>query len=97
MDKEVVLRQEQTKLIKIAEAFDKLEKTEEWNTIKELVFDKSLESIERQIKNECLAENINLNKLYKLQGEWTSVKRLYDVDRFSENIKRTLQEIKKKL
>jgi len=91
------LREEQTKLTKIIEALVGLDKSKEWHTLKELVFDKSLEAIERQIMNESTAIQIDTNKLYRLQGEWVWAKQYSDVNRFITTLKRQLEEIKKRL
>jgi uncharacterized Zn finger protein len=99
MDEEtkIRLREEQTRLIKIVEALTKLDKSKEWSTLKELVFNKSLEAIERQIKVESLGETINTDKLYNLQGQWAWAKQFCDTDRFAETLKKQLEEIKKRL
>jgi uncharacterized Zn finger protein len=96
-DVSVQLREEQTRLLKIVEALAKLDKSKEWSTLKELVFSKSLEAIERQIKVESLSENINTDKLYNLQGQWAWAKQFCDTDRFAETLKKQLEEIKKRL
>lgn len=93
----IKLREEQTRLIKIIESLEKLDKSKEWSSLKELVFDKSLESIERQMKFEALSPEINTDKLYNLQGQWAWAKQFCDIDRFTETLKIQLQEIKKKL
>lgn len=93
----VKLQERQTELIKIIESFEKLDQSKEWNTLKELVFDKSLEAIERQLLNESLAPKINTDKLYKLQGEWVWAKQYNDTNRFVEALKLQLQDIKKRL
>lgn len=97
MDPKTILQEEQTRLISILEALEKLDKTKEWTTVKELVFNRSLESIERQIKVESLATEINTDKLYKLQGEWVWAKQFCDIDRFVETIKKQLEDIKQRL
>lgn len=96
-EQKVLLREKQTELIQIIESFEKLEKSKEWETVKELVFEKSLLSIERQIMNEALAKEINISKLYKLQGEWVWAKQYNDVNRFTESLKKQLADIKKRL
>ena len=93
----VKLREEQDKLIKIIETFAKLEKSKEWEVLKELVFDTSLGAIERQMMNECLAQKINTDKLYKFQGEWVWAKQYSDTNRFVDNLKKQLAQIKLKL
>lgn len=91
------LREEQSKLVKIIEAFAKLEYSKEWQVTKELVFEKSLIAIERQMLNECLAPVINTDKIYRLQGEWAWAKQYNETGRFVENLKKQLEEIKKRL
>jgi hypothetical protein len=93
----VLLREEQTRLIKIIEALSKLDKLKEWETLKELVFSKSLANIERQMLNESVAKEVDVDKIYRLQGEWAWAKQFTETDRFVETLKRQLEEIKKKL
>lgn len=93
----VKLREEQTRLVTILEAYAKLEGSKEWDSLKELVFKKSLEAIERQMMNEAVAIEIKPEKLYRLQGEWAWAKQYSDVGRFTDNVKRQLEEIKKRL
>ncbi len=91
------LRKRQIELVKVIESFEKLEKSKEWESVKELVFDKSLAAIEKQIMNESLAPKIDADKLYKLQGEWAWAKQYSDLNRFIYNLKNQLIEIKKKI
>lgn len=90
-------RQEQDRLIRIIEAFEGLEKTEEWKTLKELVFSKSLDAIQRQILNESLSRVIDTEKLYKLQGEYAWATQYVQTGRFVETCRKQLAEIKRKL
>ena len=93
----VLLREEQTRLIKIIEALSKLDKLKEWESLKELVFSKSLVNIERQMLNESVAKEVDVNKIYRLQGEWAWAKQFTETERFVDTLKRQLEEIKKKL
>lgn len=88
------LRETQTQLLRQLDALAKLDEREEWQTLKELVFNKSVASIERQQLLEAQAKEISLPKLYKLQGEWEWAKRYSDVDRFADSLKKQLKEIK---
>lgn len=86
-----------TELVKIVEAFERLDKSEEWSTLKELVFSKSLEGIERQLLIEALNEEVDVNKICRLQGEWKWAKQYNDLNRFIEITKSQLSDIKSKL
>lgn len=92
-----ILRAKQAELLRLLDAVASLSKSSEWATLKEIVFDKSVASIEKQIISESLTGMINSNKLYKLQGEWAWAKQYADMDRFADTLKIQLEEIKKKL
>lgn len=83
-------------LVKILESFDALEKSEEWQSLKELVFGKSLESIERQLLNASIESPINLEKMYNLQGQRSWAKR-YTEGSLIEGYKKELVDLKKRL
>lgn len=92
-----LLREEQSKLVKLVEAFAGLSQTTEWGIIKELVFDKALNAIERQLLEEAQASTLSPEKIYRLQGKREWAKQYCDVERYVENLKRQLEEIKRKL
>lgn len=96
-DVKVKLRERQNELIRIIQSFGGLESSKEWGVIKDLIFDKALTAIERQILNESLAPKINTDKLYKLQGEWAWAKQYSDTNRFVDTLKKQLEEIKRQL
>lgn len=91
------LRERQGELTRLLEAISNLSSSREWNVIKELVFDESAASIERQMLSECLAQKIDTDKLYKLQGKLEIAKRHSDTDRLADTLKNQLQDIKNKL
>lgn len=84
-------------LVKIIESFESLEKSKEWETLKEYVFSKSLASIERQLLNAAIESPISHEKVYKLQGELSWAQRFNDIDRFVETYKKQLIDVKGKL
>jgi hypothetical protein len=91
------LEEKREELVKIVESFERLEKSKEWQTLKELVFSKSVTAIERQLLHESLATEIDPNKLYRLQGEWSWARQYNDTGRFIETLKKQLADIKSKL
>jgi hypothetical protein len=97
MDEQVKLREIQNNLVRLIESYVALDKNPDWKVLQELVFEKSLASIERQILNEALSKEINLNELYKLQGEWAWAKQNLDTNRVVNTLKVQLEDIKKKL
>lgn len=93
----VKLREEEARLSKLIEALAALDSSKEWHVLKELVFDKSLEAIERQLLNEATKPTIDTGNLYRLQGEWAWAKQYADVNRLTSTLKKQLEAIKNKL
>ncbi len=96
-EQKVLYREQEADITKIVETLAKLDKSKEWATLKELVFDKSLAGIERQMLSETTMLKIDTNKLYKLQGEWAWAKQFSDTNSFGEALKKQLAGIKLKL
>lgn len=94
---QILLRQEEARLIAIIEAFAGLSQSKEWLVLKELIFDKALKAIERQLLAESLSPQVKIEKIYKLQGKREWAQQYCEVERFVENLKRQLAEIKRKL
>lgn len=92
-----LLEQERARLTTLIEALAILVQSKEWNVVREMVFEKSLEAIKRQILIESLAKEIDTAKLYKLQGEYAWSKQYADTDRFIEGLKKMLENINSKL
>lgn len=92
-----VLRTRETELMNLIQAFSVLEQSKEWNTVKELVYGKSLSSIERQLLFESLNPDLNPSKISRLQGEYAWAKQFCDPDRFIGTLKKQLEDIKLKL
>lgn len=92
-----VLYEKEKELVKIIESLSLLSKSNEWNVYKELVFDKSTASLERQILSESLKPSVDLNKLYKLQGKHEQSREFGNIGGFVEKLKLQLANIKKRL
>lgn len=94
---EVKLRERQGELVKVIQAFEGLEKNKDWQVVKELVFGKWKEAVERQIFNEALSKEISTPNQYRLQGEWASARQYADPIGFAKTLAVQLQGIKNKL
>lgn len=97
IDEKIQLQEIYDRLVRLIEALARLETNDDWKILKELVFDKSLSSIERQLMNETLNKEVNLNQIYKLQGEWAWAKQFTDVNRLIETYRKQLEDIKSKI
>lgn len=92
---QLVLRQQE--LQAIIKAFDALEKSREWQIVKEKVYRPSLQSIERQMLLASREKEIDLNKIYHLQGELAWASKYTDTDKYIEYLKKELENINSKL
>ncbi len=93
----IFLEKRHSEIVKIIESFENLDKSIEWATLKELVFDRSLVAIEKQLLVESTKPIIDTTKLYKLQGERDWARKFNDVNRFIETLKKELENINKKI
>ncbi len=90
------LLEKQAVLQRLVEAIDKLSKNEDWQTLKQLLFDQQIERMEKQLLNEAKANELQPEKIYRLQGnlEWA---RRWDLYKLAETYKTELNGITKKL
>lgn len=97
VDPEVLLRERDSRLVRIIEAIDGLIKSYEWRTLKELVFDDVLEGIDSKLKDEALKPEVILPEVYRLQGERAWAKRYASLEHMRDKYHRELIGIRKKL
>lgn len=97
IDSEVTLRKREEELIKIVESIDEVLKTRAWQTLKELLWDKRMSSLERQLLIQAKADEIETKKLYRLQGEFMAVKHYGDLKKYAETLEKELKGVKDKL
>ncbi len=63
------LREREAILVRIIEAIVKIEQSEEWSTLKKLIFDSTVENLEKRLKNEAEQLEIKPALLNQLQGQ----------------------------
>ena len=91
------LLKRQAELLKIVESFEKLAVSIEWATLKELVFDKTLASIEKQLFSAVTSRELDTAKIYKLQGEYEWAKKYANITSFIETSVKELENINQRL
>ena len=72
-------------------------KNKHWLILKELVFDKQVAKLERLLLAEAKSPEVQIENIYKLQGELTWAKRYADLSKFAEQLKKELEGIKQKI
>lgn len=84
-------------LSKAIEAIQAIESSLEWQTLKKLVLDGIVASLERQLTQEASREVIDTPKMYRLQGQVTWAKKYSDLGKFVESLKVQLANIKNQI
>jgi len=90
------LEERHDELVKILQSFEILEKSKEWVILKDLVYDRELSSVERQLFNASLENPLDIAKLYTLQGRRAQAKK-YEINHFIETLKKELESVNKQI
>ena len=92
------LQKQQGELTQLVEAINRVENSEDWRKLKELLLDGVVTGLEKNLRLESEKRELNLPKIYRLQGqlEWarkyTNLGRLVEVKRKEiENIKNLIK------
>src|SRR3990167_4477845 len=93
------LQEQQGELSRLVEAINRVEQSEDWRKLKELLLDGIVEKLERQLKDEAKKDEVSLPEVYRLQGQiswarkYTNLKKISDEKRLEiENIKKQIYE-----
>lgn len=86
-DNKPLLREKENELIHIIDCLQRIQKTEEWSSLKIKVFDPLTSSLSKQIHTEAVSPIPDTLKLNRLAGELKWAQRYSDLSKF-ENTKR---------
>lgn len=92
-----LLQNERARVGRLLDAIEQLEKNKDWKVLKEMLYEPSLASIERQLLSESLKSIVETQNIYRLQGEWTWAKQHADIPTFISTLKHQLESINQKL
>ena len=97
VDTTVLLRQRQQELLRIIDALGKIAATKEWGELRELIFDKQVQRLEKELQSESKTDELLPSKIYRLQGKIEWAKRYSDFYKLAETYKIELNQITLKL
>lgn len=95
IDRTPWLRQKEVELVKNIEAINAVLKTEEWQTLRELMFDGLLAGLEKRLIQEAEKKEVDNPELYRLQGQIAWAKTYANLGKLVERFKTELSAIKK--
>ena len=89
------LQEQQGELTRLVEAINRVEASEDWRKLKELLLDGIVEKLERQLKDEAKKDEVSLPKLYRLQGQIEWAKKYTNLKKISDDKRLELENFKK--
>lgn len=93
-EKKISTSEREAELVKIIGAIDEVSKLVEWSTLKSIIFDSRVKSLEKQLENESLKLKIDDSELYRLQGRLFEARK-YDLDKLRNAYRLELINIRK--
>lgn len=69
------LVERESKLVRLIESFKAIEESREWSTLRELMFDGRVDTLENQLKSESKKTKLDNAEMYRLQGRIAEAKR----------------------
>lgn len=91
------LRDRETELMTIVGAINKILTIEAWKILEEMLWSKRVESLDSQLLSEAKNPNVELQKIYYLQGRRDEARRYADLKEFGESLVKELENVKLKL
>lgn len=97
IDRKPILREKEGELMKIIDTIQKIEKTKEWSTLKEKIFDSLSEKLLKEIQSEARKENPDTLKLNRLAGQLIWSEKFSDLSKLENDFRVQLTNIRKLL
>lgn len=89
------LREKEAVLVRIIEALSKIEQSEEWSTLKSLIFDGAVENLEKRLKFESEQLKLEPASIYRLQGQLIWARKYADLRKLADGHRLELVNIRK--
>ena len=89
------LREREAILVRIIEAIVKIEQSEEWSTLKSLIFDGTVENLEKRLKFEAEQLDLKPALLNQLQGQLIWARKYANLSKLAEGHRLELVNIRK--
>lgn len=89
------LRERESELVKLIDVITRINSNSDWLTLKPLLFESELASIEKKLKNESERDILNPSRIHQLQGEQRLAKKYKDLG--LESYRKELQNVRSQL
>lgn len=91
------LRNEESRLVRIIESLQEVQKTKAWSSLKAEIFDNLVNVLEKSLKTEAEKEDPSTNKLNRISGELKWAKKFSDLTKFENEKRVELKNIRQHL
>lgn len=91
------LREKEVELVKIIETIKKISQTEEWSTLKKLIFDSLVESLDRRMTMETNKQPLDVPVIYSLQGQLVWARKYTDFDKLADVYRTELTNVRQQI
>lgn len=89
------LGERQSELVRIIEAIERIDESDEWSTLKSLIFSHTVESLEKRLKNESERLEIHVPLIHQIQGQLMWARKYADLNKLAESYRVELANIKR--
>lgn len=89
------LHEKESQLVKIIEAIERIEGSDEWSSLKSLIFNSEVENLERKLKYEAEQLQVNQPQINFIQGKLSWARKYADLRKLAESYRIELSNIKK--
>ncbi len=97
IDRTPDLKEKEARLIRILEAIQVIQRSEQWSSLKLEVFDGLTARLERDLKDEAKKPNPDPNKLNRIAGELKWAEKFSDLSKMENQYKVELQGVRLQL
>ena len=91
------LHSRESELVQVIDCIRKIEATEEWSSLKKLVLDGVVETLEKNLQREASKENPDLLALARINGQLIWARRYSNLSKLGEYFRLELTGIRKQL
>ncbi len=87
------LEKQQGEWTQIVEALNRVESSQDWQKLKRLFLDGVLVTLENQLKGEASKSELNLQEIYRLQGQLVWAKKYADLKKLSDFFRKQVENL----
>ena len=96
-DKKPILCQREGELVKLIETIMRIEQSEDWQVLRNHIFDGLVEGIEGRLRGESGKGEVNLPEVYRLQGQLLLSRKYADFKKLADVYRSELSNVKQQL